>query len=93
MRRRSDGKVDVVSIRAESRDAFALLHEHGAGSWLQPYYRCRKCTLHFASATGGEVVDSRYPRGARPSRVLEPLIALFAMTGVIGGPGMDEVGT
>jgi hypothetical protein len=94
MRRPSDRRLDPERIRAESRDAFALLYEHQAQSWLQPFYRCARSTLHFATATGGEAgADERYPRGARPGRVLEPLLALFAMTGVLAGPGIDEVGT
>jgi hypothetical protein len=93
LRSPSGNRVDPERIRAESRDAFALLFEHQAQSWLQPYYRCRRATLHFATATGGEVGDDeRYPRGVRPGRVLEPLIALLAMTGVLAGPGCDEVG-
>jgi len=93
MRTPGDGRIDPERIRAESRDAFALLHEHDALSWLQPFYRCRRCTLHFASATGGEANGERYPLGARPTRVLEPLLALFAMTGILSGPGAGEVGT
>lgn len=93
LRSPSANRIDLERIQAESRDAFALLFEHQAQSWLQPYYRCRRATLHFATATGGEVGhDERYPRGVRPGRVLEPLVALLAMTGVLTGPGYDEVG-
>jgi len=87
--------VDPEAVRAESRDVYALLHSHpGARPWLEPFSVFRRCTLHFASATGGEPVPQgdRYPRGVRPRRVLEPLVALFAMTGVIVGPRVSEVG-
>ncbi|HZN17745.1 MAG TPA: hypothetical protein VFB84_06075 [Micromonosporaceae bacterium] len=88
-----DGHVDPARIRAESRDAYAFLYQHrSAWPWLAPFDTFRRCTLHFASATGGEERDGRYPRGFRPRRVLEPLVALFAMTGVLAGPEMTEVG-
>lgn len=83
--------VSTRLIRAESRDLYAFLHYRGAGAWLAPFHECRKCTLHFVSATGGESRGGRYPRGVRPLRVLEPLAALLAMTGVL--PGAEKVGT
>jgi len=86
------GQVDADQIRAESRDAYAFLHLHNARAWLRPFHECRSCTLHFVSATGAEAVGGVFPRGVRPRRVLEPLIALMAMVGIISGPEAAEVG-
>jgi hypothetical protein len=88
-------RLDPDAIRAESRDAYGLLHsDPRARSWLEPFGTFRRCTLHFASATGGEVAPQgdRYPHGVHPRRVLEPLVALLAMTGVLAGPDAAEVG-
>jgi hypothetical protein len=83
------------AVRAESRDAYALLYSTPrAHPWLEPFGVFRRCTLHFASATGGELMPQgdQYPRGVHPRRVLEPLVALFAMTGVLAGPEVPGVG-
>ncbi|MGW0810940.1 hypothetical protein [Nonomuraea sp. NPDC002799] len=85
------GGLDPADVVKESRDVYAFLHRRGAQAWLSPYDKCRKCTLHFVSATGAEATDGRFPRGVRPRRVLAPLISLFAMTGVLRG--FPEVGT
>ncbi|HSV65000.1 MAG TPA: hypothetical protein VLJ59_03700 [Mycobacteriales bacterium] len=86
------GRIDSRRLREESRDVYALLYEHNAHAWLRPFHECRRCTLHFASATGGEPDGDRYPRGVRPWRVLDPLVALLAMTGVIPGSESAAVG-
>jgi Double-GTPase 2 len=88
----SDGQIDPEAIHRESRDAYAFLHAHGARAWLRPFADCQRCTLHFASATGGSPRGGSFPWGVRPRRVLEPLVALLAMTGVLDGPGADRVG-
>jgi hypothetical protein len=80
-------------MAAESRAAYAFLYQRGALAWLQPFHECRRCTLHFVSATGAEPRDGVYPRGVRPRRVLEPLVALLAMTGILAGPESGKVGT
>ncbi|MFB6889323.1 hypothetical protein ACFCX4_08420 [Kitasatospora sp. NPDC056327] len=67
----------------ESRDVYALLHRHAGKAWLRPFDTALNCTMHIASATGGRQEDSRYPRGVRAQRVLEPLISLLAMHGII----------
>lgn len=67
----------------ESRDVYALLHRHAGKAWLRPFDTALHCTLHISSATGGRQEDSRYPRGVRAQRVLEPLISLLAMHGII----------
>ncbi|MFD8781167.1 hypothetical protein [Kitasatospora sp. NPDC059599] len=78
----------------ESRDVYALLHRHAGKAWLRPFDTALHCTMHIASATGGRQEDSRYPRGVRAQRVLEPLISLLAMHGIIelaDGPTGPEV--
>ncbi len=72
---------------AESADVHALLHRHAGQAWLRPFDAFRRCTLHVASATGGRESGGRYPAGARPRRVLEPLVSLLAMHGIIEAPG------
>lgn len=89
--------LDPDSIRAESRDVYAFLYRLRATPWLYPVSRCRPCTLHFVSATSGSARMgdedvARYQRGVRPRRVLEPLAAILAMSGVIDAPGADRVG-
>ncbi|MDG4766869.1 hypothetical protein O7632_22610 [Solwaraspora sp. WMMD406] len=92
LRRPAPAGLDPERILAESRDAYAFLHRAGATALLEPYRTCRRCTLHFASATGGEARGSGYPGGVRPMRVLEPLVALLAMSGVLAEPAAQEVG-
>jgi hypothetical protein len=85
-------RLDPGQILAESRDVYAYLHRAGARALLQPYRYCRRCTLHFASATGGEARERGFPNGVRPRRVLEPLVALLAMSGVFGSAAAEQVG-
>lgn len=83
-------------IHEESRDVYALLERHAGKAWLRPFDTALHCTLHVASATGGRQEDSRYPRGVRAQRVLEPLLSLLAMHGIVeladGGPGEEVDG-
>jgi len=79
-------------VRRESRDVYAFLQHHGGTPWLRPFMDCKRCTLHFASATGAQARDSSFPRGVRPRRVLEPLLAIFAMNGLLGAGAADPVG-
>ncbi|MEU6264435.1 hypothetical protein [Saccharopolyspora shandongensis] len=53
------------------------------------------CTLHFVSASGSEAEpgEERFARGFEPVRVLEPLVAILAMAGMIGGEPAGRVGT
>jgi len=88
----TQGRLDAELIRMESRDVYAFLYRHDARGWLLPTARCRRCTLHFASATGGRATGRRFPRGVRPRRVLEPLVAVLAMTGVLDHPEAAGVG-
>lgn len=87
-----DGRIDAARWREESRDAYALLYQHGGNAWVLPFDRSQRCTLHFASATGSELHGDRFVRGVRPRRVLEPLLALLAMTGSLPGAEAERVG-
>ncbi|RPK94368.1 hypothetical protein EES46_01710 [Streptomyces sp. ADI98-10] len=71
----------------ESGDVYALLRQHAGQAWLRPFDAFRRCTLHIASATGGQESQGRYPAGTGPRRVLEPLVSLLAMHGIIEAPG------
>ncbi|RSM69642.1 hypothetical protein DMH04_45815 [Kibdelosporangium aridum] len=86
------GQVSPEQLLAESRDLYALLSA-GSSSMVKLYHEFERCTMHFVSATGSAVAnDDRFPVGIRPLRVLTPLLALFAMSGVITGPQVDLVG-
>ncbi|MBU2667143.1 hypothetical protein KOI35_26910 [Actinoplanes bogorensis] len=85
--------LEAARIYAQSRDVYAYLHSVGAHGSLRPFEAFRRCTLHFVSATGAdEGADRRLERGTRPEQVLNPLVALLAMTGVIPGPEAGKVG-
>jgi hypothetical protein len=94
--RAGDGTLDPTEFLRESADVYAYLEQHRAAVLTKPYQACRKATLHVASPTGSaqEGVDktSRYPRGVTPLRVLRPLVAMLAMTGVLTGPQAERVG-
>ena len=94
---RSDSKVlDPVEFLLESRDVYAYLDVQGALALASPYWLCDKVTLHVASPTGGagdsEGEGGIYPRGVTPRRVLRPLVAMLAMTGVLPGAEAGRVG-
>lgn len=94
--RAGNGTLDPAEFLRESADVYSYLEEHQAMELTRPYQACRKATLHVASPTGGaqEGVDkaSKYPRGVTPLRVLRPLVAMLAMTGVLTGPQADQIG-
>jgi hypothetical protein len=94
--RAGDGQLDPTEFLRESADVYAYLEQHHAAALTKPFQACRKATLHVASPTGGaqEGMDktSRYPRGVTPLRVLRPLVAMLAMTGVLTGPEAERVG-
>jgi len=94
---RSDSRVlDADEFLLESRDVYAYLCAQGAERWTVPYEECAKATLHVASPTGGASAEpdgvACYPRGVSPRRVLRPMIAMLAMTGVLTGPEAEKVG-
>lgn len=94
LRRGTERRLDASMLHAESRDAFAYLYQQGAAASLAPFEVFSRCTLHFVSASGGDVsVDkSEFPRGVRPMRVMQPLVAILAMAGVISGSEAGKVG-
>jgi hypothetical protein len=94
---RADSKMlDAQEIIRESADVYAFLYEKGGAVWTRPYRECTKATLHVASPTGGadqrEGEERVYPRGVTPRRVLRPLVAMLAMTGVLTGAEAEMVG-
>lgn len=94
---RSDRKaLDAAESVRESADVYAFLHDRGAGAWTRPYRECARATLHVASPTGGadeQRSEGRvFPRGVTPRRVLRPLVAMLAMTGVLTGAEAERVG-
>jgi hypothetical protein len=86
--------LDADEFLRESRDVYAFLHERGATAWTLPYDECSKATLHFVSSTGGDGLGEGgvYPRGVSPRRVLRPMLAMLAMTGVLTGTEAGKVG-
>lgn len=94
--RSDDTGLDAAEFLSESRDVYAYLHAKGAKLWTLPYEECAKGTLHAVSSTGGvgegEGEGAVYPRGVTPRRVLRPMIAMLAMTGVLTGPEAEKVG-
>ena len=94
--RAGNGTLDPVQFLRESADVYAYLEAHRATELAKPYLACRKATLHVASPTGGaqEGTDkaSKYPRGVTPLRVLRPLVAMLAMTGVLTGSQAEQIG-
>jgi Double-GTPase 2 len=94
--RAGNGTLDPAEFLRESADVYAYLEEYQAMELTKPYQAGRKATFHVASPTGGarEGVDkaSSYPRGVTPLRVLRPLVAMLAMTGVLTGPQADQIG-
>jgi hypothetical protein len=94
---RSDEKMlDAAEFVRESADIYAFLYNRGAAAWTRPYRECAKATLHAASPTGGagkrEGEAGVFPRGVTPRRVLRPLVAMLAMTGVLTGAEAEKVG-
>jgi hypothetical protein len=85
--------LDAGEFLRESADVYAFLYEKGAAAWTRPYHDCAKATLHVASPTGGAGQRGGvYPRGVTPRRVLRPLVAMLAMTGVLTGSEAEKVG-
>jgi hypothetical protein len=90
---KSDSAVlDSMEFLLESADVYSYLLRNGAFTLVDPYRVCRKATLHVASSTGGESEGGIYPRGVTPRRVLRPLVAMLAMTGVLTGAEAERVG-
>jgi hypothetical protein len=92
--RSGEGTLDPVDFLRESADVYAYLQRRGALALAAPYEApmCEKATFHVASPTGGAKEDKEYPRGVTPMRVLRPLVAMLAMTGVLTGPQAELIG-
>jgi hypothetical protein len=86
--------LDPVELLRESADVYSFL-QHRRATLTMPYKACARATLHVASPTGGSDdgrEDGIYPRGVTPRRVVNPLVAMLAMTGVLSGPEAQGVG-
>jgi hypothetical protein len=94
--RSGNGTMDPAEFLRESADVYSYLQDADAEVLIEPYRVCQKATLHVASSTGGakdgEDKSSRYPRGVTPLRVLRPLVAMLAMTGVLTTPQAEMIG-
>ena len=94
--RAGDGTIDPVEFLRESADVYGYLERNRALALARPYQACQKATLHVASPTGGAMESDdkagKYPRGVTPLRVLRPLVAMLAMTGVITGEQAEQIG-
>lgn len=86
--------LDALEFLRESADVYAFLDRKNAGSMAEPFEVCQKATMHVASPTGGDKTGEGgvYPRGVTPRRVLRPLVAMLAMTGVLTGPDAEQLG-
>lgn len=86
--------LDPRQVQEESRDVYAFLRAYAGPAWLRPFEKAADCTLHVASATGGQARNGRYPHGVRPRRALEPLLAILERCGVVeigsGGIGSGD---
>jgi hypothetical protein len=89
-------ELDATEFLRESADVYGYLIAKDAGALTRPYQDCDRATLHVASPTGGpsegEPEHEIFPRGVTPRRVLRPLVAMLAMTGVLTGPEAEKVG-
>lgn len=99
LRHRDEHGLDAARLRAESRDVYAFLHHSKAYGSLRPWSAFRRCTLHFVSASGGDAIrtgtttPARFVRGIHPLNVLQPLVAILAMSDMILGPEAGRVGS
>lgn len=86
--------LEAEAFREESRDVYAFLDRFQARHMLDVFERFQRSTMHVVSATGSQADDNNlFPRGVRPARVLRPLLALLAMSGLVDHPEAAEVGT
>ena len=93
--RSEERELDAEGFLRESADVYAYLLAKDAGALTRPYQDCDRATLHIASPTGGPSEggpEPAFPRGVTPHRVLRPMVAMLAMTGVLAGPEADKVG-
>ncbi len=85
----AEEEVELRTVERESEDVYAYLTQRGAAQWLRPAQECYRSTLHFASATNSQAAERNqatqriFPGAFRQCRVLKPLLAVFAMTGIL----------
>ena len=86
--------LNATQFLRESADVYGYLESRNALALAAPYDKCAKATLHVASATGSSSAQKNtvYSRGVRPRRVMRPLAAMLAMTGVLTGSEAEKVG-
>jgi hypothetical protein len=86
--------LNATQCLRESADVYGYLESRNALALAAPYDKCAKATLHVASATGSSSAQKNtvYSRGVRPRRVMRPLAAMLAMTGVLTGSEAEKVG-
>jgi hypothetical protein len=101
--RRIERGPDPEQVFQESQDVYAFLAHHQATPWLRPFMECRRCTLHFVSATGMSPAvlpaagghsgpagqPTAFAGGIRPRRVLGPLLSVFQMCGLLDSPALS----
>ena len=85
--------LDPVELLRESADVYGYLKRRRP-ALNRPYQDCARATMHIASPTGGSDDGAgTYPRGVTPRRVINPLVAMLAMTGLLSGHEAESVGT
>lgn len=101
LRRDAPPSLDAGLIREQTRDVYAFLHHTGQTGALRPFEAFRRCTMHFVSASGKDAIadhptddgtEKHFVRGISPIHVLEPLVAILAMTGMLQGAEAYRVG-
>jgi hypothetical protein len=82
--------LDAQMISQERDEILAFLESVGASGWWNKLRReCCKLTLHVVSAYGS-IGDPLKASG--PQRMLEPFVAMLAMTGVLSGEDARRIG-
>lgn len=81
----AEEEIELGTVERESEDVYRYLTRRDATPWLRPAQLCSRSTLHFASATNGPASGDTFPGAFRQCRVLKPLLAVFAMTGILDG--------
>jgi TIR domain len=88
-------RTDPDLVSRESADVRSYLENGGGHAWMRPYRECGKATMHVVSATGRSLEQTatgpRYSQ-VTPRRVLGPLLAMLAMTGVLYDENAQHVG-
>ncbi|MFC4068637.1 caspase family protein [Actinoplanes subglobosus] len=77
--------LDLKTSSEESKDIYSFLAGRDARPWLYPAEAFMDASLHVASASGVDVLDSGYfpSHGFGQRRVLRPLLSIFAALGIV----------